>query len=62
MNLKEKMADKFLDAPALARKTGMSAPAVWKIVSGKQSNITMKTAQKICESIGCEFKDVFEVE
>ena len=58
--LKNTMIRRGFTGAGLARTTGISQSYIVNILQGKRS-ILPPTAKKICDALGCEFDDVFEI-
>jgi len=46
---------------ALAKETGISYNALWKISNEKVQGITFDVLEKICENLGCDAGDLLEI-
>ena len=58
--LSEQMIRAGLTGAGLARTTGITQGYICQIVNGKRSPMP-PTAKRICDALGCEFDDVFEI-
>ena len=64
MGLEKMRHDAGLTLHALARKSGVNYMKIHQIERGKikPGNITLRTAQKLADALGCEPKDLMAVE
>ena len=54
------LIDKGLNKKKLMEMTGLSSSSMSKLTKG--SNVTTDMLCKICEALGCDFKDIMEYE
>ena len=58
--LSERMARAGFTGAGLARATGISQGYVCQVLNGKRA-VLPPTAKKICNTLGCEFDEIFEI-
>ena len=62
IKLNELLKAKGKSLYALAKETGISYNALWKISNGKVQGITFDVLEKICKNLGCNAGDLLEIE
>jgi putative transcriptional regulator len=62
IKLDELLKGKGKSLYALAKETGISYNALWKISNGKVQGITFDVLEKICLNLDCEASDLLVIE
>ena len=58
--LSEVMGKRRINMAALARRSGLSHVAIFKIYHAKTKTIEFDTINKLCNALNCRMQDLFE--
>jgi putative transcriptional regulator len=62
ITLNELLEKKAKSLYSLAKETGITYPALWKITNGRVRGITFDVLEKICLNLDCKPNDILRID